>query len=131
MSSPAAPEPRRIIVVDDDEGMRVLLRVTIELDERFELAASAANAHELRELLDARDGSLQVDAIVLDHTLPDTDGVELIGELRGRLPDAMLVLYTGWADPEVERRAREHGASLVISKALDPRELFNEVVVSS
>lgn len=121
--------PRRIVIVEDDEGMRTLIRINVEFDDRFEIAAVVGSARELRAFLGDTDSG-RIDAVVLDQSLPDAEGIALIAELRGRLSQAVrLVLYTGWSDPAVTRRAEEFGADQVISKSVDPRQLLDQIAV--
>lgn len=115
----------RALVIDDDEGMRMLLRVSLELDGRFDVLATLATKAELDDYLAA--GVDAIDVAVVDVTLPDADGVEVIEELRIKFGDAVLALYTGWSDPQVETRARLAGADHVFTKALDPQELLGQL----
>lgn len=117
----------RIVIVDDDEGMRTLIRVNLEFDDRFEIAALLGSARELEAFLDGPD-SVGIEVIVLDHSLPDADGVELVAELRRRLPASVrLVLYTGWSDPEVSALATARGVDRVVNKSVDPRLLLDDI----
>ena len=115
----------RTIVIDDDEGMRMLLRVSLEFDGRFDVLATLASKAELDTFL--RSASLVVDVAIVDVTLPDADGVEVIELLRADHQHAVLALYTGWSDPQVETRAKLAGADHVFTKARDPLELLEQL----
>ena len=115
----------RTIVIDDDEGMRMLLRVSLEFDGRFDVLATLASKAELDTFL--RSASLVVDVAIVDVTLPDADGVEVIELLRADHQPAVLALYTGWSDPQVETRAKLAGADHVFTKARDPLELLEQL----
>lgn len=119
--------PVRLLLVDDDDAIRMLLQVTAEYDERFELVAAAGSGSELLEAVTAA-GCDHVDAVVVDVTLPDRDGVELVAELRALLPSAAIALFTGWSDPELDERARAAGADCIFTKTTDMRQLFDELV---
>lgn len=76
-----------VLVVDDDESLRLLCRVNLELDGFRVLEASTAE--EARELI----GRERIDAILLDVHLSDGDGRDLLLELGdGRPP---VALFTG------------------------------------
>lgn len=121
--APAAP--RRLVIVDDDAGIRMLLEVTISLDPRFVLAGSAATGAECMRLLRSDEGCSDVDVVLLDVTLPDFDGIELLSEVRSVVGDARVALFTGWSDEATLDRAREAGADAVFAKDGEPRRLLD------
>ena len=67
-----------MLVVDDDESLRLLCRVNLELDGFRVLEASTAE--EARELI----GRERIDAILLDVHLSDGDGRDLLAAARRR-----------------------------------------------
>jgi DNA-binding response OmpR family regulator len=76
-----------VLVVDDDESLRLLCRINLELDGyRVLEAGSAATA---RALL----ASEQIDALLLDVHLADGDGRDLLRELGAERPPCAL--FTG------------------------------------
>ena len=123
MVSDHTPErPIRLVIVDDDAGIRTLLEVTISLDPRFELAGAASSGAECTALCGALEG---VDVVLLDVTLPDADGIELLGPLRLVSGDAKVALFTGWSDAETLARARDAGADAVFAKDGEPQRLLD------
>jgi len=128
-SSPAPADRIRLLVVDDDAGIRTLLEVTISLDERFDLVALASNgADALERLTTCVDGACP-DVVLLDVTLPDGDGIDLLGELRAASPTSRIALFTGWSDEATIERARVAGADAVFPKDGDPRGLLDSLAV--
>jgi DNA-binding NarL/FixJ family response regulator len=115
----------RLVVVDDDLGIRTLLEVAMSLDPRFELIGAVGSGSELLELLHRRDDAAEIDAVLLDVTLPDRDGIELVPDARSVATQARIALFTGWNDPDTLRRAREAGADAVFSKDGDPQKLLD------
>lgn len=77
----------RILVVDDDIGIRRLVRTGLEL-EGFTVIESATLA-QARSVHTER-----VDGVVLDRQLPDGDGLAAYDDLRVRYPDARIVLHS-------------------------------------
>jgi response regulator RpfG family c-di-GMP phosphodiesterase len=109
----------RLLLVDDDAGLRALLRMTfeavdVEVDE-------AADAEEAR----ARIAEARPDAIVLDVSMPGLDGVAFCATLKGAQAtrDIPVVLLTG-SDLATEASAREVGADAFILKPFSPLELL-------
>ena len=115
----------RLVIVDDDEGIRILLEVTISLDHRFQHVGSAGNAADALELLRGLPDDARPDAVLLDVTLPDRDGIELVADVRAEAPDTKVALFTGWSDDETIRRAGAAGADAVFGKDGDPRGLLD------
>lgn len=84
---------RQILVIDGDSSMRRLARLSLEIDGAFVLeAGSLAQArHQAFAKGFTADG---FDGIVIDRTLPDGDGYDLIPEMRAHWPEARMVVLT-------------------------------------
>lgn len=102
----------RVLIVDDTAEVRALLRMQLQLDDRFELVGEATDG---REGID-RAAELQPELIVLDRQMPRLGGVEALPEIRRVAPDAAVVLYTTDIDPTTERAAIAAGAFDVLEK---------------
>ena len=72
----------RVVVVDSDEAMRLLLQLQLELDGRFEVVGEGAEGSEAVELADTH----QPDLIVMPLYLSGTGTAEAIQEVRRRAP---------------------------------------------
>lgn len=100
-----------ILVVDDHEAMRHLLRQVIsgmghEVTEACNGAEALDLCHEHR-----------FDLLVLDYRMPGMDGLEVAERLRGK---ARFILHTSdYDDAELKRKALNAGALSVIAKAGD------------
>jgi response regulator RpfG family c-di-GMP phosphodiesterase len=112
------PAPRRILVVDDDPGLRMLLRTTLDADD-FEVA-EAEDAQTASEL--ARFWRPAV--VVLDVAMPGMDGLSFSGELKGSeaYGAPVVILLTG-TDLSPEDAARA-GADSLLRKPFSPLELI-------
>jgi putative two-component system response regulator len=109
----------RLLLVDDDEGLRALLRTTFEaVDVEVDEAADAETA-------EARINAARPDAIVLDVSMPGMSGVALCSRLkRARATrDIPIVLLTG-SDLADETDALEVGANAFMLKPFSPLELL-------
>jgi CheY-like chemotaxis protein len=105
--------------VDDSELVTEALAVLLEATgHRTRAAASVAAA-----LAAARDET--ADAALIDLTLPDGDGLEIVCTLaaEGRLPRATFAL-TGHDDPQTEARCRAAGCHAVLVKPVRPAVLL-------
>lgn len=111
----------RILIVDDDANNRLLL--TTLLQHAGHSVTEAASGLSAAEAAVAE----RPDAIVVDLSLPDVSGVELIRRLRSdeRTRDALIALYTATRlSPALEELADLYGIDGVIPKPGDPRQIL-------
>jgi response regulator RpfG family c-di-GMP phosphodiesterase len=113
--------PRRILIVDDDTGLRMLLRTTLTADE-FEVA-EAEDAQRASDL--ARFWRPTV--VLLDVAMPGIDGVSFCSELKQKpaFGAPFVVLLTGTELPEEE--AARAGADALLRKPFSPLELVGVI----
>ncbi|MEM9013432.1 MAG: response regulator [Pseudomonadota bacterium] len=106
-----------ILIVDDDERIRTLLRKFLARNGFWvSLARDAAHA---RRLLDG----LEFDLIVVDVMMPGEDGFSLVRGLRETIATPILLLTArGEADDRI--RGLEVGADDYLAKPFEPRELL-------
>ncbi|MFL5920821.1 MAG: HD domain-containing phosphohydrolase [Gaiellaceae bacterium] len=109
----------RLLLVDDDDGLRALLRTTFEaVDVEVDEAPNAAVAQQ-------RIAAARPDAIVLDVRMPGLDGAAFCARLKGSRAthDIPVVLLTG-SDMANEATAQEVGADALLLKPFSPLELL-------
>ena len=112
----------RLLVVDDDPGLRILLRTTFEVvDIEVDEADSADLARE-------RIADRRPDVVVLDVSMPGTDGLTFCRELKANPATAHIgvVLLTG-SEGGTELAAQASGADAFLRKPFSPLELLNAV----
>ena len=114
----------RVIVVDDATDVRLLLRMQLARDPRFEVVGEAADGVEAIELAEAS----QPDLVILDRQMPRLGGIEAMPELRRVAPQAAIVLYTAQTDPSTYHAALDAGAVQVLEKAGAARGFTNQLV---
>lgn len=100
-----------VLVVDDKDDWRTLLRAVLQ-DDGLSVIAEAADASEAVRL--ARDR--QPDAIVLDAQMPGTTGIAALARIRDAAPEATVVVVSGFGD-EARDRALELGAVAFLEKS--------------
>jgi response regulator RpfG family c-di-GMP phosphodiesterase len=118
-SGPA--EPPRILIVDDDAGLRMLLRTTLTADE-FEVA-EAEDAQRASDL--ARFWRPAV--VVLDVAMPGIDGLSFCAELKQKpvFGAPAVILLTG--SDLAEEEATRAGADALLRKPFSPLELVGVI----
>src|SRR5437660_5568388 len=116
MAKMAAPEAPHLLVVDDDERLRGLLRRYLA-DNGFRITL-AADAAEARLKLK----SLEYDLAIVDVMMPGENGFELTASLKAerRVP---VLLLTAMAEAENRIHGLEQGADDYLVKPFEPREL--------
>ncbi|HVA44234.1 MAG TPA: response regulator [Acidimicrobiales bacterium] len=102
----------RTVVVDDSVDIRLMLRLLLGRDARFEIVGEAANGREAVELCER----VHPDLVILDRQMPVMGGLEAIPLIRDRWPGAQIVLYTAAAEPDTEEAAAAAGALGVLHK---------------
>jgi DNA-binding response OmpR family regulator len=103
----------RVVIVDDTDDIRLLLRLQLVRDARFEVVGEGADGEEAITLAE----TVQPDLVILDRQMPKLDGVKAIPEIRRVAPDAAIVLYTAQSDPTTYEAAIDAGALEVLGKA--------------
>ena len=103
----------KTLIVDDDEDMRLLLRIMINASDRgLQVVGQAASGEEALVL--RRD--LDLDVIVLDQQMPGLTGIETAERLLAQDPDIRIVLYSAFLDSDVREQAERVGVRQCITK---------------
>jgi DNA-binding NarL/FixJ family response regulator len=104
--------PVRVLVVDDHPAFRKALSVALSMVADIEVAGEAGGGLDAC----AEAERIQPDAIVMDLSMPDLDGIGAMRRIHERRPDVPVVILTAHADEGTEREARAAGASGFLAK---------------
>jgi FixJ family two-component response regulator len=107
-----AADYRSIAVVDDDAAVRDSLRFLLET-AGFPVTTFESAVQFLTE---AKTGELT--CLIVDQHMPETTGLQLIGQLRGQGDPLPIALMTGSPSPDVTQRAQALGVRTVLEKPL-------------
>lgn len=99
------------LIVDDNEGMRLLARMLVD-EAGGRVVAEAADGDAAVERAIEHEPQL----ILMDHRMPGADGVEATRRIKAAQPDAMVVAWTTIDDPAAARRFYDAGAAEFILK---------------
>jgi signal transduction histidine kinase len=112
------PAPRHtILVVDDEADVVKSVKDLLRLDYRVLGTTRAAEAMEILR-------KEEVHVVMTDQRMPEVTGVELLSTVRGQHPDAIRLLFTGYADIRAVIDAINQGnVYRYITKPWDPDEL--------
>jgi CheY-like chemotaxis protein len=112
-----------VLVVDDDEGVRDLLDATLG---RVGLTVLlACNGREGVELF--RRHADEIDAVVLDRTMPDIGGEDAFDEMREIRPEVRIMLISGYSEERAAWHFIDKGLDAFLHKPFEPRVLLERI----
>lgn len=114
--------PRRILIIDDEENIRRMMRITLEAS-----GYTVAEAPDGQEGLKLYDDGSNWDVIVLDQRMPGMDGLETLKHIKSVDAGARVVMATAYASIELAVDAMKLGATDFVRKPLTPEVLRNSV----
>jgi DNA-binding NtrC family response regulator len=103
-------DKRRILVVDDQESMRTLLRDMLEVIGH-EVTLAEGGEQALSVLKETR-----FDLVLSDLNMPGMDGATLLKAVKSTYNDTPVVIITGYGTFHTEKRVMKEGADGYISK---------------
>ncbi len=112
---------QRVLLVEDHASFRQTLALIFDREPDFEVVAQAGTLAEARRVSDG----LRPDLGVIDLSLPDGEGMEIIKELRETNPDFSALVLTASLDRADHARAVEAGAAGVLHKSADVDEIVD------
>ncbi len=107
-----------VMIVDDDEVIRSLLRSTLP-DEGYDLL-EAENGEQALEIADAREPAL----VLLDWRMPGSSGEEVLSALKQQYPDVAVIVLTADPEEKVRTLAESLGADVFMAKPFSPLQLL-------
>lgn len=115
--APAAPgpvAPVRVMIVDDSATYRTLLRSVLGSQPDLEVVAQAINGR----LAMPRVRYYRPDVVILDHVMPEMNGLEALEQIRRELPNAAVIMFSSHTKEgaAVTIRALELGAADFVTK---------------
>ena len=119
---------RQIMVVDDDEAMRVTLEGLIE-EEGYSVV-SVEDGYRAIQLTNESAFGL----IFMDIQMPGINGVETLVRIKAIRPDTTVVMITGFSVEQLVQSAWKAGAFAILQKPLDLKqvlEIMNAVVINN
>jgi DNA-binding NarL/FixJ family response regulator len=118
--SSGGDEPIGVLICDDIEAMRKLLRIVVELDPGFCVAGEAGSGDEAV----SQAQELQPDVILLDLSMPGRTGLVALPAIRLVAPAAAVIAFSGLDESVVGDAARAAGAALFLQKGARPEAIL-------
>lgn len=109
-----------IVIVDDNDMMRSILRSMLRGDE-YEVVGEARNGLIAVNIADR----LKPDIVCLDVIMPEKDGLDALCEIKAARPETEVVMITSSADPETVQESIQNGASGFIVKPFNAARVLD------
>jgi DNA-binding NarL/FixJ family response regulator len=116
-------QAHRVLVVDDAEDLRMLLRLRIEARNGLTVVGEAADGVAAVELA----AELQPDLVLLDLAMPRMDGLEALPLIRAAVPGVRVIVLSGFNENTLADKALAAGADHYVVKGGSMRELLDLV----
>lgn len=116
---------KRILIIDDEEHIRRMIRLTLEA-AGYEVGEAPDGLEGLKLY---EDGS-RWNAVVLDQRMPGMDGLATLKQLKQRDPDASVIMATAYASIELAVDSMKLGATDFVRKPMTPETLRNAVAAA-
>jgi PAS domain S-box-containing protein len=116
-----APRAARVLVADDEAGVRSFLRMALE-EGGYQVMEAADGEQALRQ---ARTG--HVDLVITDLVMPEREGIETIRALRRDLPGVGIIAISGAFGGQFLAVAQVMGADAVLAKPVSAESLLAKV----
>lgn len=113
---------KRILVVDDEDIIRMLICDTLE-DLGYEIYEAEDGEEALKKL-----NQQMYDLVILDYMMPNLSGIEVIERLQEDIKKSLPILMLTAKAQEADRKTvLEKGADYFMSKPFSPVDLINVV----
>ena len=110
---PSAGEGTRVLIVDDEADIRVLVQAVIEVaDEGLRVVGEASNGEEAIE----RWRETRPDVILLDVWMPGMSGLDTAERILAELPEQRIVLFSAFLDEPTVLKASRMGIRAWVGK---------------
>jgi len=114
---------KKILVVDDEESIRLLVSTTLE-DEEFEIVEASDGKEALERVKEGKP-----DLILLDVMMPEINGLEVCRRLKGdpETKDIYIIMLTAKGQELDKEKGKEVGADEYFTKPFSPLAMIEKV----
>jgi PAS domain S-box-containing protein len=113
----------RVLIVDDADDIRALLRMKLDREDRFEVVGEAVDGLDAVE----KARTLQPHLVLLDMAMPRMDGLQALPLILDAVPGVRVIVLSGFNQSTLEREALEAGAVRYIVKGVSMSQLVDEI----
>jgi len=119
MEQKSSPISKKILIVDDEEPIRMLYKS--ELEEEGYKIFLAANAHEALEIVEKE----SLDLVVLDIKMPGMDGIEAMQKIVGKKKEVPIIINSAY--PHFKESFMTWVAEEYVVKSANLQELKDKI----
>jgi DNA-binding NarL/FixJ family response regulator len=116
----ASVDKIRIIIVDDDPGIRENLRKLLQCESDLEVVGTASNGFDGWKLAKGK----KPDIVLMNINMPEMDGIEATERITKEVPRAQVVMLSVQSEPEYLLRAMLAGARFYLTKPISADDLY-------
>lgn len=114
-------EKRSILVVDDEDALRIVLSAELN-SEGYNVRTAADGMEALTEL-----GKANFDLVLLDIKMPNMNGFEVLKVIKEKYSGTKVIMLTGFADLKNAIESKKLGAEDFVSKPYDLVDLLTTI----
>ena len=116
----------KILLIEDNAGdVRLILEMLKEINIPQDSIMVLSNLKDVFKI-DVRGADISL--VLLDLTLPDSDGVETVSEVRRKFPNSVIVILTGMSDEHIALSALREGAQDYLIKGESTSKELDKVI---
>ena len=108
-------DPVTVLVADDEEDMRTLVRVTLAR-ANVQVVAEANDGQEAMDAINRLDPPPVPTALILDNRMPGMSGLDVAATVLERTPNQPIILFSAFLTPEIRAQAKALGIRACVSK---------------
>jgi len=117
----------KILMADDEPGMRMLIEQTLEpLEDKGVVLLNASNGKQALEIIKAQ----KPDFVLLDVMMPEMDGFDVCNTVKNilKIEDIYILMLTAKGQEFDKNRGKDVGVDCYITKPFDLDDIFEKVV---
>jgi DNA-binding NarL/FixJ family response regulator len=109
-----AEQPPRILIVDDNDDVRTLIREHVEAIGSYDVVGEAADGEEAVRMA----SGLQPDVVLLDLAMPRMDGLQALPLILDAVPGVRVIVLSGFDQGTMADKALAAGAARYVEKSV-------------
>ncbi|NOX32850.1 MAG: response regulator [Deltaproteobacteria bacterium] len=112
---------RKILIVDDEAGIRKVLKITLE-SSGYEVCLAPDGEAGLTAFIEKNP-----DLVITDIKMPGIDGIEFLKQIKSIAPETEVIMITGHGDMDLAVKSLKHDAADFITKPIDSLDLESAI----